>query len=42
MEPVSRGHSLEELNWEGKERSGWGHGVGGDVHADTEVNQVES
>lgn len=31
-----------ELTWEGEGRNGWGHGVGSAIHADTEVNQVES
>ena len=42
METLSRDNTLEELNCEGKERNGWGRGVGGAIHADTEVNQVES
>lgn len=42
METISRDNSLEQFNWKGKEKNGWDHGVWRAIHADPEVNQVES
>lgn len=41
METVSRDKSLEELNWEGKERNGWGH-VLDEASVQIPVDQVEN